>query len=76
MKYVIKIGHKKDNYTKWYYYDGNTYMIHNEYFTEDFVATLDKAKRYSSQKAAEKEADKLHKKCSNVDIWFVEEVDE
>ena len=76
MKYVIKIGHKKDNHTKWYYYDGNTYMIRNECLAEDFFTTLDKAKRYPNQKAAEKEADKLYNKCSNVDIWFVEEVEE
>ena len=76
MKYVIKIGHNKNGHTRWYYYDGNTYAIHGEGFVEDFFTTLDKAKRYLSKKIAEKDASKLQKKYSNVDIWFIEEVDE
>ena len=76
MTYVIRIGRKKDGRIEWYYYNGNTYKKDGQCFVEELFVTLDKAKRYSTKDAAEKAGDKLHDKCSNVNLWFVEEINE
>lgn len=76
MKYIIKIGRKENGRIKWSYYNGHTYKRLDEHFVDDFFTTRDKAKRYSNEESAEKEADKLYNKCSNVDTWLIEEVTE
>lgn len=76
-KYVIRIGNKTSNGSsyKWGYYDGHIYKYKNEYFVDDFFQ-INQAKRYLQRNTAEKEAEKLYDKCSNVDVWLVEEIKE
>lgn len=76
MKYIIKIGCKENKHIEWSYYNGDIYKRLGEYFVDDFFLTSDKAKRYSNKKNAEKAAEKLIQKCSNVDVWLIEEVKE
>ena len=76
MKYIIKTGFKDNGRIKWSYYNGNTYKRLGEYFIDDFFTTQDKAQRYLDKKVAEKVAEKLCDKCSNVDVWLLEEVKE
>ena len=78
LKYVIRIGCKQHNNFstyKWGYYRGHTYKHQGEYYVDDFFE-IDKAKRYSTRQVAEKVAEKLYDKCSNVDVWLVEEIKE
>ena len=77
VKYVIRIGCKTSNNSsyQWCYYNGHTYKCKDECYIDDLVK-IDKAKRYSNQKNAEKAAEKLKNKCANVDVWLVEEVEE
>lgn len=77
MKYVIRIGYRTDNNStyQWSYYNSHTYQCKGEYFVDDFF-DINKAKRYSSKKTAEKVAEQLYDKCVNVDVWLIEEVEE